>query len=194
MSWFKVALVLHVLGVLVLFGAISLELVSIILFRHARNIGQVGDIGAVMRRVGRMFGPAGGLILLSGVYMTIVRMQRHESIAWVVVSLVLFIMMAASGAISGRKMEESMERVMKASQGRITPELEKLMRRNPSQVNAAFGPWAVAGLVVLMVFKPDVIISVVVLLVAMAVGYVMHRQLFGTVPDRPASVDRPVKV
>lgn len=192
-SLFNIVLVLHILGVLALFGAITLELVGILLLRRADTINQVRDVGTVLRRLGAVFGFSSAIILLSGIYMTIIRIQHHESVAWVIVSLVLFIAMGAVGSMSGEKMGKAMQKVLAEGRGMMTPEVERLLHRNPSQVNAAFGPWAVAGLVFLMVVKPNVLASVLALVVSMAAGFVTYWQLFKPSSRSDTTMERPAK-
>lgn len=176
MSWFHFALFLHIAGVLALFGALAVEMTGTVMLRRADTAGQVGDVGRVMSRLEQVFSMSGALIFLSGLYMSIVRIQHHQSIGWVIVSLVLFIIMAIFGSVSGKRTGHALKDRLRASEGRFTPELQAVARRNPAQANAVFGPFAVLGITVLMIYKPSVLVAIVVLVVTVLIGWLVFKQ------------------
>jgi len=187
MSWFHFALFLHIAGVLGLFGALAGETVGTVLLRRADTASQVGDAGSIMSRLPQLFGISGALIFLSGLYLSILRIQHDESIGWVIISLALFIVMAIFGSVSGRKTEAALKSRLTDSDGRFTPQLQEIAHRNPARANVVFGPIAVLGITLLMVYKPSVLVSLLVLVVTVLTGLLLFKLQS---VERPKLVER----
>lgn len=177
MGWFKLAIFLHITGVLGLIAAQALELAGVFMLRRASSVGQVRDAGMILGKLDRLFGSSSALILLSGVYLLAYRMHKHESIGWVIVAIVLFIIMAVFGSMAGRRTGEGLKSLARESEGKMTDGLQAFARSNPAQISAAVGPCALLGILALMVFHPSVWVSIIVLAVALVIGWLVAARL-----------------
>lgn len=177
MSWFKLAIFLHITGVLGLFAAQALEMAGVLMLRRASSVGQIRDAGMILGKLDRLFGSTSALILLSGIYLLIYRINKHESIGWVIVAIVLFVIMAVFGSLTGRRTGEGLKSLARESEGKMTDGLQAFARSNPAQASAAAGPFAVLGILALMVFHPSVWVSILVLVVALLIGWLVATRL-----------------
>ena len=86
MSWYSIALFVHVVGALLLFGLLTLE-------------GFTLRTGATAARLNRVLGPISALaILVPGVYMVVVAAGWT---GWAAVGLVTYVLIAGIGAYTG---------------------------------------------------------------------------------------------
>jgi len=181
MSWFRVALILHLIGVLALAGAIALELAGVLLLRTARTVEQVRSAGGIMRRLPPLFGSSSGLILLSGIYM----MVRLHSYGWTIVALVAVVLMSALGSAIGKRHGQAVMAALKQSKGSMTSNLQKVISEDLILRNTINGACIVIGLTAIMVAKPTVVASVIVLVVAVLIGFAISARL-----NAPAAKNR----
>lgn len=179
MNWFRLALFLHIAGVLILFAAMAVEMVGVVLLRRATVPTQVKDAGFILSKLERVFSTSGALIFLSGVYMTVLRVNNHESLGWVVVAIVLFLAMAASGMITGKRTGEAVRAGLSKSAGQMTPSLQNLVRHSSAQTSVVYGPFAMLGLVALMVYKPSVVVSIVIAAATLLLTWLTVSRLYG---------------
>ena len=86
MSWYSIALFVHVVGALLLFGLLTLE-------------GFTLRTGATAARLNRVLGPISALaILVPGVYMVVIAAGWT---GWAAVGLVTYVLIAGIGAYTG---------------------------------------------------------------------------------------------
>lgn len=183
MNLFQLALFMHITGVLVLFAAMAMEMVGVVLLRRATATGQVKDAGLILGKLDRVFSGSGALIFLSGVYMTVLRINNHESLGWVMVSIILFLAMAAFGTITGKRTGDAIRAELTKSASQMTPSLHELLKHSPAQASVVYGPFAVLALVALMVYQPSVIVSIVIAVAALILAWLTVSRLYG-VPRR----------
>jgi hypothetical protein len=190
MDWlFRLALVVHVAGILWLISAITLQLIGTMLLWRANTIDTVRSAGALMRQLPKFFGPATALIIISGLYMSWVRLDHNESIGWIVVSIVAFIFMAASGQAEGRKADEALKTELQNSHGEMTDHLQEITHETAGLRQGGLGVWIILGIVVLMIYKPNVPVSIAVIVVAALIGLGAAKWLSGKLP-RPQKAQK----
>ena len=83
MSLYDISLFLHVVGAFGLVAVLAIESVGL----------------SVLRRLG---GPASGLVVLTGIYMTVVRWRGQ---AWTTIALAALILIAVLGAVSAKRVK-----------------------------------------------------------------------------------------
>ena len=98
MTLYSIALFVHVVGALLLFVTLTVEGVALRLLYLAATPEAAGS-AAAMLRVNRMVGPLSALgVLIPGLYMTA---TTWGGVAWIVVALVSWLMIAVLGAVNG---------------------------------------------------------------------------------------------
>lgn len=163
---FKLALVIHIIGALLLFGAFAAEAYGLLALRRARSLGQIHFSLGVSRRLPMIFHLSAGMILASGIYMGYQDWSHHEAVGWVIVALVLFLILGHYGARAGRQVAAYVDDALKASGGKMTTEVKWAACRPEPIRQLSFGVFSVIGILVLMVFQPSVAASVLILLLA----------------------------
>lgn len=180
MDWlFRLALVVHIAGILWLASAITLELLGSLLLRQATDYGGVRSAGSLLKQLPKFFGPSSALILLSGLYLSGVRLDHKQSIGWVVVSLIAFLFMAITGAAGGRKTGLALKAELQRGKGNMTDGLRQLTRETVGLRQGLTAVCTVVGIVILMVCRPNVRVSIVVMVVAMSLGLVITSWING---------------
>jgi hypothetical protein len=183
MNWlFRLALVIHVAGILWLISAVTVQLLGTLLLWRANTVDSVRSAGALMRQVPKFFGPAAALIIISGLYMSWIRLDHNESIGWIIVSIVAFIVMAASGQAGGRKTGDALKTELANSHGEMTDHLQEITHETSGLRQGSLGVWLILGIVVLMIYKPNVPVSIAVVVVAALIGLGATMWLAGKLP------------
>jgi hypothetical protein len=157
MNLYSIALFLHVVGALLLFVTLTVEGVAL------RQLGQAATTesargAAGMLRVNRIVGPFSALgVLVPGLYMTV---TSWGWVAWIVVALVSWVVIAVLGAVNGIRIL-ALER-SGGLQGGI---------QNPVYLISWLTRVGIAlGVILLMTVKPGAAAAVVAILVAAAAG------------------------
>ena len=152
MTFYSVALFLHVVGALGLVAAVSLEWTSLLHLRRAETAEQSREWLRVVAGLRRVYPAAFVLILLSGFYMTA---TAWGGTAWIGVALAVLLLLALVGAtLTGVRMP-AIGRAVAAEAGALSPALRHRLRDpilwTSMQTRAAL----VLGIVFLMTVKPD---------------------------------------
>lgn len=157
MNLYSIALFLHVVGALLLFVTLTIEGVAL------GQLRQAGTTESARRAVGmlplnRIVGPFSALgVLVPGLYMSI---TSWGWVAWIVVSLASWVVIALLGAVNGIRIL-ALER-----SGDLLGGI-----RNPVFLISWLTRVGIAlGVILLMTVKPDTAVSVVAILVAGAAG------------------------
>ncbi|MGH8161009.1 MAG: hypothetical protein ACRESR_02430 [Gammaproteobacteria bacterium] len=170
--WFRFVLVAHLLGVFLLIGAMALQTTVDVLMRQAAGSNDVRATLKLARSVPRLFAASTWLILGSGIYLTVVLARIGEPRIWAVISFAAVIVLAVWGKISGTRRNGGIARLLRDSEDRFTPNLRELLQSSAPFAHAALGVWVVAGIVVLMVYRPNLWASIAVLVVALLASLV----------------------
>jgi uncharacterized membrane protein len=171
MSWFDIALYIHLLGVITLFIAFGISQRAGARARAAGSVEELRTWMGFLQPTGRMYPSAFVMILVPGLYMA----GDHWSFdtPWVVVALVSVVVMFLVGTfVTGRSMREIGQAAGKAEPGPLTPELKALIERPPMWTAMSGSNAAALGILWLMVAKPDWVASIAVVLVLAVIGSV----------------------
>jgi hypothetical protein len=157
MTLYSIALFVHVVGALLLFVTLTVEGVAFRLLYRAATPEAAGA-AAAMLRVNRMVGPLSALgVLIPGLYMTA---TTWGGVAWIVVALVSWLMIAVLGAVNGIRIV-----ALVRSRALLTG------IRNPLFLVSWMTRVGVAlGVVFLMTVKPGAVASAVAIVLAAAAG------------------------
>jgi hypothetical protein len=178
MTLYSLALFVHILGALALFGAMGLEWVALLNLRRVGTSEQAREWLKVFVLFPRIYPFAWGAILLAGLYMTAV---VWKGAGWIIVALVsVVVLMAAGGALMIRRMASLAQGVSRAK-GALSTELQATLREpyllSVFQVRLAF----TLGIVFLMVTKPGLLLGSLDMVLATLLG------LLSTLPLRGAA-------
>jgi hypothetical protein len=164
---YLVALYGHIIGALFLFALLGIETTGLMRLRSASSVeaalGWMGLVG-IMRRGGPV---ALLVILVPGLWMA---SDRWSLPAWTMVALVSMLLLAGIGiVVTGGVMRRLGPRIGQA-QGVWSPELT-LAVRDPMLVRSlALRLGLALGIVTLMVFKPELVVSLVAVVVGAIIG------------------------
>lgn len=170
LPWFDLVLVLHLLGALLLAAAIAVGLVFTMLLRSAATVDEVRFAAALAKWLPKLFRAAGSLVLLTGIYLSVVLVMHHAAYGWIVISLALVVAWSAWSAISGKKKAAAIVQALHDSGGKMTPGLLNLTQTPAGVVHSMYSVVALLALVVLMVYQPSVIHCIFVLACAAIVA------------------------
>jgi hypothetical protein len=157
MTLYSIALFAHVVGALLLFVTLTVEGVALRLLRRAATPGDAHG-AAAMLRVNRIVGPLSALgVLIPGLYMTA---TSWGGVAWIVVALVCWVVIAALGAVNGIRIV-----ALEGSQSVLTGiENPMFLISWTTRVGIAL------GVVFLMTVKPGAVAAALAILIAAAAG------------------------
>ncbi|HET8575376.1 MAG TPA: hypothetical protein VFM02_04400 [Candidatus Paceibacterota bacterium] len=175
----KTILLLHILGVLGLFAAMAVQFFCYSALRRAENTIQARGIFAILCKLPAMFGTSSALIFLSGLYLSYMRYAHHETIGWVVVAVITFIATGGISSHTGKKFSEQLISKLPQDSDQPLPLSEdfKKFARRPKQMRAiSCSFFSALGVLILMVFRPDVLASIIVIVISFLIGYF----IFGT--------------
>jgi hypothetical protein len=152
MTFYPVALFLHVVSALGLFVAVGLEWTSLLHLRRAATAEQAREWLAVVAGLRRIYPASFVVILLSGFYMTA---TAWGATAWIGIALATLLLLAVVGAtLTGRRMPP-IGRAVAAETGPLSPAL-RLRLRDPLLWTSVQTRAALAlSIVFLMTVKPD---------------------------------------
>ncbi len=151
MTLYSLALFVHILGALALFGALGLEWVALLNLRRVQKAEQAREWLKIFALFPRIYPFAWGAILLAGLYMTA---AVWKGVGWIIVALVSVVLLgAAGGALTARRMAFLAQGIAR-EKGILSSELQTTLH-DPYllavfQVRLAF----TLGIVFLMVTKP----------------------------------------
>lgn len=167
---FKIALVLHILGAMLLFAAVGLQAVTTILLRASSSVTQIKAVHKVTRWLPPIFGLATLLILASGTFMGYLDWSHNEPIGWIVVSLTLFVAIALSGALIGRRVEKGIGHALQSSGSQMTKQLTQATHSKPALLQLGAGSCSIIGILIVMIFQPGTIAAIIILVITLVIG------------------------
>lgn len=146
----------HLLGVVVLFGAIAIENVTLVYTLRARTTEELRAATTFAPLLHGMF-PAGAALLLGfGVAMVARSDQYKFGDAWIDLALGLLVVLAATGPlVQGRRTDAVAERARAAPAGPVPAELAARVRDPVLRTSSIVSSWLALGIVALMARKPD---------------------------------------
>jgi hypothetical protein len=174
MDLYHFVLFLHILGVLGLFAAITLQHAFLTGIRTASSVSQVRAWSQLVPVIERSHPITSPLILLSGLYLTIASWGFQT--AWIDASILVLIAMAIVGVrLVAPRFQAIHHAADAASEGPIPDALAREIG-DPGVKSTVRSQSAIAiGLIFLMTNKPDLIGTIVVLVVAVVLGVLWGR-------------------
>lgn len=169
---FKIALVFHIAGAFLLFAAVGLETLVTVLLRRTKSLSRVRLAVKIERKTSPVFGLAGVTIFLSGAYLTYLDWHYGETIGWIIVAASAFVALAVYSEITGRKYTAALEAEIEKSGGKMTDKLIKLTSSRGRLAQAGISISLILGILVVMIFQPEVSVSVVILISALGYGLI----------------------
>jgi hypothetical protein len=158
---------LHVLGALGMTAAFGVEAAGLVGLRRAAHAGEA-LLWLRSRRWVLLIGPASiGLVLATGIYLTVVEWGWH---AWILVSLASLVAIAGiGGLLTGIPMARLTPPVEQAS-GPLSEELRHRLRSTVLTVSIMTRIAITIGIVFLMVQKPTLLICLLTITLAVGIG------------------------
>lgn len=169
MSSHGVAMFVHLLGVITLFGGIGLQQRGGTRLRQATTVGEVRLWLGLLRPTGRMLPAAVVILLASGLYLT--AQDWTLATPWIATATVTVLAMAAVGAgVLGRRFRAIGIASADAAEGPVPPQVAGLLRAPGVWAALSGVNGAALGVLWLMTNKPGWATSVGVVVGAMVVG------------------------
>jgi hypothetical protein len=166
---YPLVLFLHILGAFGLIAALTLEAIGLRGLRRAvRSEDALMWLGISRGLVLRLAPASLGLILVTGLYMTATAWGPK---GWILVALASLVLLAVIGALgTGIRMARLGPALGRASAGPLSDDLRRALR-DPILVTSLRTRLAiVVGVVFLMTVTPSAVASVVVIVLATAIG------------------------
>ena len=169
MSIYTIVLFLHVSGAIGYFVAIGIWLFGLVSLRRAHRVEQVRSLTSLIGLSGPLFGISVLFILAAGLYMAITAWSLQTG--WIAVALVSLILMAPLGTALIEPRRRAIERLAReAPDGSLPQSLEQRIH-DPVLFTAVQTIAALLfGIVFLMTTKPALVGSLIVMIVALALG------------------------
>jgi hypothetical protein len=172
MTLYSIALFLHIVGALLLFVTLAVEGVALGQLHRAAT-SEAAGVAAAMLKVNRIVGPVSALaVLVPGLYMTA---TTWGWVAWIVVALASWVLIAVLGAINGIRIL-ALERSVPIPIGERVGERGVSAHAGTGVKNPLFLiSWSTrvgiaVGVVFLMSVKPAAVAAVVAILIAAVAG------------------------
>lgn len=170
--WYDLALLVHVLGAMGLFSAVSLVVVAFTRMRHASTLEQLRDWAAVAQVAGKSLVFIGLIILAPALYMVIV--AWGFTTPWVLASLVTFVVLAVLGVtVSGRTIEQVSALAQAAPSGPVPDPLRRALLAPRLWLAEGSRLMLLVGIVTLMTMKPDTLFSWLILAGMLLLGIIL---------------------
>jgi hypothetical protein len=173
MTFYSLALFVHIVGVLGLFIGISMQWISVQRLSQAQNVAQVREGTSLVAIQERLWPTASLLILLAGIYMTVT--AWGWSTPWIDISLAALI---GQGAIGGALISRRLKAIHTGVAATETPtgafpsELKVQITNPVLRIAAQINVFTGLGVVFLMTTKPGLGGSLITLAVALLLGIV----------------------
>jgi hypothetical protein len=193
---YDVALFLHLLGVVLLVGAVTTTLVATLRAQTATSVGQLRTLTAVSKKIDVVIGPATLLILASGLYMV----ARHGddggirwTSGWVDVAIAIFLLMSVLGpTVEAGHARRLLQAVRDLPDGPVPADVDVLRRSPLATYVSLFGASQIVAFLYLMTNKPGLGGSLIACGIAAAVSVLiatLRLRSLGSVDARVAVPD-----
>ncbi len=169
MSFYFVVLFFHISGALILFMGMSIEWNGTLKLNRSVSGEQAGEWVKFLSPVKSMFISGGVLLLITGIYLA---SAKWGWTAWIIVSFLLWLFLTIQGsAITGRKLGK-LRKLLSSASGMHGRELNELINKL-KLMNLIQSRLAIAlGAVFIMTVKPDLVGSIIVVIIAIILGII----------------------
>lgn len=170
--WYNLALLVHILGAIGLFSAVSLVVVAFTRMRQASTLEQIRDWAAVAQVAGKSLVFISLVILAPALYMVMV--AWGFTTPWVLASLVTFVALAVLGAtVSGRTIEQVSALAQVAPAGPVPAPLRRVLLAPRLWLAEGIRLALLVSLLCLMTLKPDAFFSWLILAGMLLLGILL---------------------
>ena len=167
MTLYTIALFLHVTGALGLFVAIGLEWTSLPRLRRAASVEQARTWLGVLGTLGRIGGPSGLTLLVTGIYMA---MTVWRGAAWPGIGLLAMVLIAVLGGVLTGRRGGAIGRALPTEPGPLPPAIAERVRDPVLVLSARLRAALALGVVFIMCTKPGLAGSLTAMGAALAFG------------------------
>jgi xanthosine utilization system XapX-like protein len=175
--WFKIALLFHIIGFLGLFAGMALASWTAWRLQSANTLTQAREGADLANLLPKLFGPSTALVILSGIWLSVIYVHDGGNVGWIVASFVALVFVSALASARWRRLTVGMGKQLKKADGQVTPKLRELMRDKSLLGGEVFGAFLFLGIIVNMIFQPSTAIAVIVLLVGALLGWLAGEQV-----------------
>jgi hypothetical protein len=169
MSLYAISLFVHVVSDIGMFVGVGVWVFGLIMLRRISRVEQIRPIVAMMELSERTYSVAGPLLLLSGIYMT-VTVWGWET-AWINVALGSILLMIPLGPVIVAPRIKAIHKAAEETPDGPLPQALAAQISDPLMSTAQQTMACILfGVVFLMTTKPDLVGSLVVILVSVVVG------------------------
>jgi uncharacterized membrane protein len=170
MSMYNAALFLHLIGVVVLVGAVTTTLLTTLRVQTAGSVAELRTLTAVTKRIEAFIAPGMVLIIVTGLYM-VSQHGYHGSIpwsaGWVDTALFIAVLLTVIGrTVEARDAKRLHTAIDEASDGRPQAGLRKLQLTASPIYSNFFGTSQVIALLYLMTNRPGLAGSIAACVIA----------------------------
>lgn len=123
---------------------------------------EIETANSILGRLGPVFGSSSLIILLSGLYLWQQVNQHNPGNDWVVVALVAFILTGIVSGIHGHKLSQALGDIIQ-KKNKAENELKNFLKGYSLTSGVTYSIWMIAGILCLMVFKPNLTYSIIII-------------------------------
>jgi hypothetical protein len=172
---YNIVLFLHLIGVVLLVGSVTITLVSTLRVQTAKTVAELRSLTAATKRIEVVLAPAMVILIASGLYMV----SQHSdhgvvpwTAGWVITSLVVAVLLGVIGnTIEARDAKRLHVAIANASDERPHDELRLLQLASSPIYSVFFGSSQVVALLYMMTNKPGLAVSIVACVIAAVVAF-----------------------
>ena len=161
---YNAALFLHLIGVVVLVGAVTTTLLTTLRVQTAGSVAELRTLTAVTKRIEAFIAPGMVLIIVTGLYMVSQHGYRGSipwSAGWVDIALFISVLLAVIGrTVEARDAKRLHAAIVEASDGRPQASLRELQLAASPIYSVFFGTSQVIALLCLMTNRPGLAASI----------------------------------
>jgi len=172
---YNAVLFLHLIGVVLLVGSVTITLVSTLRVQTAKTVAELRSLTAATKRIEVVLAPAMVIIIASGLYMVAQRSDHGIipwTVGWVITSLVVAVLLAVIGnTIEARDAKRLNVAIANASDERPHAELRRLQLASSPIYSVFFGSSQVLALLYVMTNRPDLAVSIAACVIAAAAAF-----------------------
>ncbi len=163
---YSIALFFHIAGALGVFAALALDWVGVANLRRARTVDQVREWAGTYRIIRGLGAGSVVALLVFGLYMTAV---TWGPTGWIGIGFLSLLFIAVLGAVSGVRLGRILA-VATTGQGSLAEDVRAQLRAPLFVASVRMRTAVALGVVLLMTVKPDAVVSLLVVAVALALG------------------------
>ncbi|HSD63993.1 MAG TPA: hypothetical protein VLB50_09345 [Ignavibacteriaceae bacterium] len=169
MNLYAIALFLHIGGAIGLYVGLGMEGLILRHLGYAETNSQALLWGNSMKIMRIVFGVSSLLLLIPGVYLAEVVWGWTP---WVITGLVLLVVLSAYGSVSGKKIAANVFSLSKNNEP--IPAETKNNLRDPKHLRFYKMRLPIAaGIIFIMTIKPDLLVSIVSIIVSLIIGIML---------------------